>query len=341
LSNKKAVIIRGDGTVPELVNSIIHVLDSCNSNVELIKCDAGSEWWEKNGGNSYISNEVWDLLNSSDACFKGPTTTVPNPNAPRSVAVTIRQKFELYANIRPIKTYSNSKLHLDFICVREATEGLYSGIEFKTSDDSAIAIRKTTGKGCRRVVKKAFELTQQKGFKKIFAVTKRNILKETDGIFWNAVVETQKMFPEIQVEEYYIDNMTQQLVKNPERFNNSILLSTNLFMDIISECASGHVGSIGTVYSGNYGDTYAMFEPAHGSAPKYAGQDKVNPVATILSGAWMVEYLGEKHISDAIFKGTEHIINENQYLTYDLGGKASLSKMTDEIAKKAASFLKK
>ena len=341
MSNKKAVIIRGDGTGPELVNSMIHVLDSCNSNVELIKCDAGSEWWEKNGGNSYISNEVWDLLNSSDACFKGPTTTVPNPNAPRSVAVTIRQKFELYANIRPIKTYSNSKLHLDFICVREATEGLYSGIEFKTSDDSAIAIRKTTGKGCRRVVKKAFELAQQKGFKKIFAVTKRNILKETDGIFWNAVVETQKMFPEIKVEEYYIDNMTQQLVKNPERFNNSILLSTNLFMDIISECASGHVGSIGTVYSGNYGDTYAMFEPAHGSAPKYAGQDKVNPVATILSGAWMVEYLGEKHISDAIFKGTEHIINENQYLTYDLGGTASLSKMTDEIAKKAASFLKK
>jgi isocitrate dehydrogenase (NAD+) len=341
LSSKKAVIIRGDGTGPELVNSMIQVLDSCNSNVELIKCDAGSEWWEKNGGNSYISNEVWDLLNSSDACFKGPTTTVPNPNAPRSVAVTIRQKFELYANIRPIKTYSNSKLHLDFICVREATEGLYSGIEFKTSDDSAIAIRKTTGKGCRRVVKKAFELTQQKEFKKIFAVTKRNILKETDGIFWNAVVETQKMFPEIQVEEYYIDNMTQQLVKNPERFNNSILLSTNLFMDIISECASGHVGSIGTVYSGNYGDTYAMFEPAHGSAPKYAGQDKVNPVATILSGAWMVEYLGEKHISDAIFKGTEHIINENQYLTYDLGGTASLSKMTDEIAKKATSFLKK
>ena len=341
MSNKKAVIIRGDGTGPELVNSMIHILNSCNSNVELIKCDAGSEWWEKNGGNSYISNEVWNMLNSSDACFKGPTTTVPNPNAPRSVAVTIRQKFELYANIRPIKTYSNSRLHLDFICVREATEGLYSGIEFKTSDDSAIAIRKTTGKGCRRVVKKAFELTQQKGFKKIFAVTKRNILKETDGIFWNAVVETQNMFPEIQVEEYYIDNMTQQLVKNPERFNDSILLSTNLFMDIISECASGHVGSIGTVYSGNYGDTYAMFEPAHGSAPKYAGQNKVNPVATILSGAWMVEYLGEKHISEAIFKGTEQVINENQYLTYDLGGTASLSKMTDEIAKQASSFLKK
>ncbi|MGN6349231.1 MAG: isocitrate/isopropylmalate dehydrogenase family protein, partial [Candidatus Nitrosocosmicus sp.] len=315
---------------------MISVLNSCNSNIELIKCDAGSEWWEKNGGNSYISNEVWKLLETSDACFKGPTTTVPNPSAPRSVAVTIRQKFELYANIRPIKTYKTSKLNLNFICVREATEGLYSGIEFKTSDDSAIAVRKTTGKGCRRVVKKAFELSQQKGFTKIFAVTKRNILKETDGIFWTAVIETQKLFPEIEVEEYYIDNMTQQLVKNPERFNNSILLSTNLFMDIISECASGHVGSIGTVYSGNYGDSYAMFEPAHGSAPKYAGQDKVNPVATILSGAWMVEYLGEKHISEAIFKGTEQVINENEYTTYDLGGKASLSKMTNEIAKRAS-----
>ncbi len=341
MSNKKATIINGDGTGPELVNSMINVLKSCNSNIELLKCDAGSEWWEKNGGNSYISNDVWNLLERSDACFKGPTTTVPNPNAPRSVAVTIRQKFELYGNIRPIKTYKTSKLQLDFICVREATEGLYAGIEFKTSEDSAIAIRKTTGKGCRRIVKKAFELTQQKGFKKIFGVTKRNILKETDGIFWNAIVETQKMFPEIEVEEYYIDNMTQQLVKNPERFNKSILLSTNLFMDIISECASGHVGSIGNVYSGNYGDSYAMFEPAHGSAPKYAGQNKVNPVATILSGAWMAEYLGEKHISDAIFNGTEQVINENKYVTYDLGGTASLSKMTEAIAERSSTFLKK
>ena len=307
----------------------------------MITCDAGSEWWEKNGGNSYISNDVWSLLETSDACFKGPTTTVPNPNAPKSVAVTIRQKFELYANIRPIKTYKTSKLQLDFVCVREATEGLYTGIEFKTSDDSAIAVRKTTGKGCRRIVKKAFELTQQKGFTKIFAITKRNILKETDGIFWNAIMETQKMFPEVEVEEYYIDNMTQQLVKNPERFNKSILLSTNLFMDIISECASGHVGSIGNVYSGNYGDSYAMFEPAHGSAPKYANQNKVNPVATILSGAWMAEYLGEKHISDAIFKGTEQVINENKYVTYDLGGTSSLSVMTDAIAERSASFLKK
>lgn len=341
MSNKKAAIINGDGTGPELVNAMVKVLQSCNTGIELIRCDAGSEWWEKKGGNSYISDEVWSILEKSDACFKGPTTTVPSPNAPRSVAVSIRQKFQLYANIRPIKTYKTSKLPLDFICVRESTEGLYAGIEFRTSDDSAVAIRKITGKGCRRVVKKAFELAQQKGFKKIFAITKRNILKETDGIFWNAVMETTQSFPDMEVEEYYIDNMTQQIVKNPQRFNNSILLSTNLFMDIISECASGHVGSIGNVYSGNYGDTYAMFEPAHGSAPKYKSQDKVNPVATILSGAWMVEYLGEKEISNAIFRATEDIINEGDHLTYDMGGSASLSKMSDAISERSMKLLKK
>jgi isocitrate dehydrogenase (NAD+) len=342
LAKKIAAIIRGDGTGPELVEAMVKVLRACGTKIELIPCDAGSEWWQKVNGNSYISPEVWKLLEDSDACFKGPTTTIANPNAPRSVAVSIRQKFELYANIRPIKTYKNSEKQLYFICVREATEGLYAGIEFKIGDDSAIAIRKITRRGCERVVRKGFEVADDAGFKKVFAITKRNILKETDGIFWAAVQMTQKEFKKnIEVEEYYVDNMTQQLVKNPERFNNSVLLSTNLFMDIISECASGHVGSIGNVYSGNYGDDYAMFEPAHGSAPKYAGKDKVNPVATILSGAWMAEYLGEKHISKAIFKATEDVINEDKYVTYDLGGKASLSQMTDQIATRAANLLKK
>lgn len=340
MSQKTAAVIRGDGTGPELVDAMIKVLKACNSRVELLPCDAGSEWWQKNGGNSYISPEVWKLLEETDACFKGPTTTVPVPNAPRSVAVSIRQKFELYANIRPIKTYKNAERQLDFVCVREATEGLYAGIEFRISDDSAIAIRKTTRRGCERVARVGFEVAKKREFDKVYAITKRNILKETDGIFWAAVEKAQQQFKNIQVEEYYIDNMTQQIVKNPERFNKSVLLSTNLFMDIVSECASGHVGSIGNVYSGNYGDNYAMFEPAHGSAPKYAGQNKVNPVATILSGAWMAEYLGEKAICDAIFKATEDVINEGKYVTYDLGGDATLSKMADQIATRAATHLK-
>jgi isocitrate dehydrogenase (NAD+) len=336
-----AAVIKGDGTGPELVQAMMEVLKECNSRIELITCDAGSEWWEKERGNSYISPEVWSLLENSDACFKGPTTTIPNPNAPRSVAVSIRQKFELYANVRPIKTYRNSPRQINFVCVREATEGLYAGIEFKTSDESAIAIRKITKKGCERVALKGFEVAKSRGFHKVYAVTKRNILKETDGIFWEAVTNTNKQFANIEVEEYYIDNMTQQIVKNPERFNDSVILSTNLFMDIVSECASGHVGSIGNVYSGNYGDTFAMFEPAHGSAPKYANKNKVNPVAAILSGAWMAEYLGENDISEAIFGATDQVINENKYVTYDLGGNATLSEMTAKIAQLSASSLKK
>ncbi len=337
--SKSAVIIKGDGTGPELVNAMVHVLEECNSKIKLIPCEAGSEWWTKNGGTSYISEEVWKLLENSDACFKGPTTTIPTSNAPRSVAVSIRQKFNLYANVRPIKTYKNSTHQLDFICVREATEGLYSGIEFKIGDDAAIAVRKITRKKCEAVVGHAFKLAAEKEFKKIYVITKRNILKETDGIFWNAVQDIQSEFKEIAIEEYYIDNMTQQLVKNPDRFNKSILLSTNLFMDIVSECASGHVGSIGNVYSGNYGDNYAMFEPAHGSAPKYAGQDKVNPVATILSGALMAKYLGEGEICNAIFTATEETINEGKCRTYDLGGSSSLSQMANEIANRSKTYL--
>jgi isocitrate dehydrogenase (NAD+) len=340
-NNPTAAVIKGDGTGPELVQAMIKVLKECNSNIELVTCEAGSDWWEKNGGNSYISPEVWNLLENSDACFKGPTTTIPNPNAPRSVAVSIRQKFELYANVRPIKTYNNSPHQLNFVCVREATEGLYAGIEFKTSDESAIAIRKITKKGCDRIARKGFDIARSKGFHKIFAITKRNILKETDGIFWEAVNNMNRQFTDLEIEEYYIDNMTQQLVKNPERFNESVILSTNLFMDIISECASGHVGSIGNVYSGNFGNNFAMFEPAHGSAPKYAGQNKVNPVATILSGAWMADYLSEKDISEAIFRATEQVINENKYVTYDLGGNATLSEMTDKIAQLSSNILRK
>ncbi|MGC1135881.1 MAG: isocitrate/isopropylmalate dehydrogenase family protein [Nitrososphaeraceae archaeon] len=341
MTGKTAIVIKGDGTGPELVEAVLHVLKSCNSQVNFVICDAGSEWWMKSGGNSYISDEVWKLLKESDACFKGPTTTVPNPDAPRSVAVSIRQRFELYANVRPIKTYRQLDRKLDFLCVREATEGLYAGIEFRTSDDSAIAVRKTTRKGCERVTLKAFELAKEREYRKLVAVTKRNILKETDGIFWNAVEKISQQFQDIEVEEYYVDNMTQQLVKNPERFNRNILLSTNLFMDIISECASGHVGSIGNVYSGNFGESYAMFEPAHGSAPKYSGMDKVNPVASILSGAWLVRYLGEKEISNAIFEATEKIIAEGKHVTYDLGGESSLSRMTAEISRESSNLLRK
>ncbi len=340
---KKAAIISGDGVGPELVDAMTHILKKCNTQIELIRCEAGSEQWKKHGGDTYIPDETTKIMEESDACFKGPTTTIPDPNAPRSVAVSTRQKFELYANIRPIKTYDrlSPNKKLDFVCFREATEGLYAGIEFNISEDSAIAIRKITRKGCARIVNAAFDWAKKYKIQKIVAITKRNILKRTDGIFWSEVERASKENSGIDVEEYYIDNMTQQLVKNPERFNNSILLSTNLFMDIISECASGSIGSIGNVYSANIGDSYAMFEPAHGSTPKYKGMNKVNPTATVLSGAWMAEYLGEPDIKKAIFEATDQVINEGRVVTYDLGGNSGTKEMAEAIANVAKEKLQK
>lgn len=340
---KKAAVINGDGVGPELVDAMVHVLEECNSQIELIRCEAGSEQWQKNGGTTYIPDETVKIMNESDACFKGPTTTIPDPKAPRSVAVSTRQKFELFANVRPIKTFDrlSPDKKLDFVCFREATEGLYSGIEFDTSENSAVAIRKITRKGCARIVDSAFDWAKSHNMQKIVAITKRNILKRTDGIFWREVERAAGENPNIEIEEYYIDNMTQQLVKNPERFNGNVLLSTNLFMDIISECASGNIGSIGNVYSANMGESYAMFEPAHGSAPKYKGMDKVNPTATILSGAWMVEYLGEPDVRNAIFEATNQIINEGKVVTYDLGGDSGTMEMSKTIAAAAKNKLRR
>ena len=340
---KKAAVINGDGVGPELVDAMNHVLTECNSQIELIRCEAGSEQWKKNGGDTYIPEETARIMEESDACFKGPTTTIPDPKAPRSVAVSTRQKFELFANVRPIKTFDrlSPNRKLNFVCFREATEGLYAGIEFDTSEDSAVAIRKITRRSCARIVDSAFDWAKKYDMPKIVAVTKRNILKRTDGIFWSEVERAAKENPGIEIEEYYIDNMTQQLVKNPERFNGSVLISTNLFMDIISECASGSIGSIGNVYSANMGNSYAMFEPAHGSAPKYKGMNKVNPTATILSGAWMAEYLGEPDIKDAIFEATHQIINEGRVVTYDLGGDSGTKEMSEAIACSAREKLRR
>lgn len=336
--------MKGDGIGPEVVDSMLRVLKECNSQFEIILCDAGSEQWDRNGrkDKTYIPDSTMKILEESDACFKGPTTTIPVPDAPRSVAVTLRQKFELYANIRPTKTYDrltpNKKL--DCVCFREVTEGLYIGVEVKVTDDAAIAIRKVTRQGCRRFMNSAVNWANKYNTKKMVAVTKRNILKQTDGIFWeeaqNAIRGTN-----IALSEMYIDNMAQQMVVAPEQFNGAVLVSTNLFMDIISELASGLVGSIGLIYSANMGDDFAMFEAAHGSAPQFAGQNKVNPTATVLSGVWMAEYLGEKEIRDAIFAATEQVINEGKTVTWDIGGNASTTQMTDAIIKYAKENLRR
>jgi isocitrate dehydrogenase len=257
--------------------------------------------------------------------------------------VSIRQKFDLYANVRPVRTYNGMEGPLgavDMFFVREGTEGLYSGIEFKLGDDAAAAVRKITRKSSEKVIRFAFKEAASRGWRKVIAINKANILKVTDGLWLEVFRTVGEDFPSIEREEYFIDNFAQQLVKNPQVFNQNVIVGTNLFMDVLTEEASGLIGSIGMVYSANMGDGYAMFEPAHGSSPKYKGLDKVNPVATVLSGAWMLKYLGEARKGDAVFAAVDSVISEGRVLTYDLKGTAGTREMAAEIAGKAAQILR-
>ena len=334
---KKAAVIKGDGVGPELVNDMLRVVEAAGTDVEFITCEGGAQWWGEHGGDSLIPEETWDVLSRTDAAFKGPTTTPGGPGSPKSVAVSIRQRFNLYANVRPIRSFPNTQKPLgdvDFVCVREGTEGLYFGKEVQLTDDVYIAIRRITRPACRNVARYAYEEAVRRGWKSVVAIHKSNILKLTCGTFLEEVKKVGENYAGIELEEYHIDNIAQQLIKNPQIFNQKILLSTNLFMDILSEECSALVGSIGLIFSANIGDDYAMFEPAHGSAPKYSGKDKVNPVATVLAGAWLLDYLGEKENSKLIFEATEKVISEGKKVTYDLGGKARSSEMVDEIIMK-------
>lgn len=336
---KRVALIRGDGTGPELIDAALLVLRGAGAKLEFIQCDAGTDWWENSGRPNVpnlVPQETWKVLDESDACLKGPTTTLPIPGTPRSVAVSIRQQYGLYANVRPIKTFPGQVGPLgevDFVCVREATEGLYSGIEYRLSDDVSVAVRLVTKNKSTKVMKFAFEEARRRGWRKVVAISKANVLKVTDGLFLECAREIAKRYPKIELEDFFVDNFSQQLIKNPHRFNKSVIVGTNLFMDILSEEAAGLIGSIGLVYSGNFGEDFAMFEPAHGSAPKYAGRNKVNPTATVLSAAWMLEYLGEDKASKAIFEATLKVISRAKNVTYDLGGKAGTREMASAIVR--------
>ena len=191
-------MINGDGVGPEVVGSMLKVLRECGMQAEIVQCEAGSEQWDRNGRRdaSYIPEETMGILEGSDVCFKGPTTTIPVPDAPRSVAVTLRQKFELHSNIRPTKTYERLSpgVRLDCTCFREATEGLYSGIETEIGDEGAIAIRKITRHGCDRFLRAAVRWADDHRMKRMVAITKRNILKKTDGIFWSAAGRAREWY---------------------------------------------------------------------------------------------------------------------------------------------------
>jgi isocitrate/isopropylmalate dehydrogenase len=261
-------------------------------------------------------------------------TTPEEPGAPPSAALTIRKLFNLYANVRPclsLPNVSSLKPNIDLTIVRENTEGMYSNIEFDVSEGVAVAMRVITRRASERVARFAFKLADQRR-KHLSYVHKANILRRTDGIFNQAILDVSKDFPGVAVEGYHIDNMALQLIKRPESFD--VIVTTNLFGDIISDEAAQLVGGLGIASGANMGDNYAMFEPVHGSAPKYAGQDKVNPIATIFAGKMLLEYIGEKDSARKLERATFEVLKEGKTLTYDLGGKAKSSEMCEAILEK-------
>lgn len=333
----RVAVLPGDGIGPEVTGMAVKVLEAVQEKagtykLELVWGEAGVNAIAKYGTN--VPPQTVDVLKTTVACLKGPMTTPEEPGAPPSAALTIRKLFNLYANVRPclsLPNVSSLKPNIDLTIVRENTEGMYSNIEFDVSEGVAVAMRVITRKASERVARFAFKLADQRR-KHLSYVHKANILRRTDGIFNRAVLDVSKDFPEVAVEGYHIDNMALQLIKRPESFD--VIVTTNLFGDIISDEAAQLVGGLGIASGANMGDNYAMFEPVHGSAPKYAGQDKVNPIATIFAGKMLLEYIGEKDSARKLERATFEVLKEGKTLTYDLGGKAKSSEMCEAILEK-------
>ncbi|MCL4429365.1 MAG: isocitrate/isopropylmalate dehydrogenase family protein, partial [Chloroflexi bacterium] len=263
--------------------------------------------------------------------------TPEEPGAPVSVAVTLRRMFNLYANVRPCRSFpsvESLKPNIDLVVVRENTEGLYSGMESLLAPGVGVALRIITREASLKVANFAFKLASQRR-KHLTYIHKGNILRITDGIFKDAVKEAQQKYPDVEVDDLHIDAATMQLIKKPEAYD--VMVTTNLFGDIISDEAAQVTGSLGLAAGANIGESYGMFEPVHGSAPKYTGMNRVNPIATIMAGAMMLDYLGEKQAAAKIESAVISVLKEGKVRTADLDGKATTSEMADAIVAKVKS----
>ncbi len=332
----RIAVLPGDGIGPEVVDATLVVLDAVQKvdrvRLEILKGDAGFYAIEEFGTN--LPDKTVEMIKKTSACLKGPMTTPEEPGSPRSVAVTLRSIFNLYANVRPAKTLPNVpalKPNIDMVVVRENTEGLYSGKEFEVTPGVGVAMKIITKAASERIARFAFELAKKRRKKLAFA-HKANILKITDGIFKEAVLTVGKKYPTVQVEDIHIDAATMQFIRRPETFD--VVVTMNLYGDILSDEAAGLVGGLGVAAGGNIGDNYGMFEPVGGSAPKYTGQNKVNPVAMIGAARMMLEYLGEARAAERVETATLKVLEEGKVLTYDLGGQAKTSDMGNAIAEK-------
>jgi isocitrate dehydrogenase (NAD+) len=324
-------LIPGDGIGPELADATKVVLGATG---------IGFEWDEQSAGEATIAAEgtplpdrVLDSIRSNGIALKGPITT-PVGSGFRSVNVGLRQALELYANLRPaqsMKGVESRYTDVDLVIVRENTEDLYAGIEHRVGPDAAESIKIITRAASQRIARFAFAV--RNGRRKVTAVHKANIMKLSDGLFLESAQQVAAEYEgRVAFEDRIVDNMCMQLVQKPELYD--VLVLPNLYGDIVSDLAAGLVGGLGVAPGANIGERAAVFEPVHGSAPKYAGQNKANPTALILSAALMLRHLDETDAADAVERAVRDTIADGSIVTYDLGGSAGTREFGEEVARR-------
>jgi isocitrate dehydrogenase (NAD+) len=326
-------LIRGDGTGPELVEATRRVLEATGVQFNWDVVDAGVD--VMNTAGTPLPPNVLDSIRRTKVALKGPITT-PIGTGFRSVNVALRRELDLYACIRPCKSYEGVRSryqNIDIVIVRENTEDLYAGVEFpvgspeaqqiigmapdKIRADAAISIKPISRTGTHRIVKAAFDYAVENNRKKVTAVAKANIMKHTDGLFYEVAREVAKEYEgRVEYDEWLVDAMCMQLVQKPENYD--VLVMANLYGDILSDLGAGLVGGLGVAPGANIGEDTALFEATHGSAPKYTGQNKVNPTALILSGMLMLRYLKENDAADRLERAVAGVIAEGKQVTYDM-----------------------
>ena len=329
---KKITVIPGDGIGKEVMEAGIEILEGLNLNFDFREAEAGYTCFKKNG--TTLPEETMKNAKKSSATLFGAITSTPNEKSP---IIELRKNLNVFANLRPVKSFEKLKPFfndLDFLIVRENTEGLYSQIESIEDDgNKAIAKRIITKKASRKICDFAFKKAIADERKKISCVHKANVLKKTDGVFkqsfYKVASSYTKKYPQLIANDYYIDAMAMYLIKKPQEFD--VIVTTNLFGDILSDLGAGLVGGLGLLPSANIGDTNGLFEPVHGSAPDIAGKQIANPIAMILSIAMMLDFLNENYYSKAIELAVKKVLKDKKILTPDLGGNAKTMDLANAI----------
>ena len=307
-------------------------------NLDFIELEAGDACYERRG--AALPEETVEAIKKSHACLKGPVGETA-----ADVIVKLRIMFDLYANIRPVKSYPNAPClrdDIDLVIVRENTEDLYKGFEFKVGDDTAIGLRVITRRGCERIARKAFEIALRREKKRVTAVHKANVMKVTCGLFAEVCRKVAGNYPSVTFDEQYVDAMAMRLIKEPQNFD--VIVTTNMFGDIISDEAAQLVGGLGMAPGGNIGENYAIFEPVHGSAPTRVGKHTANPCSMILAAKMMLEWIGERYSDQTCLKAAEVIeagvvsALRKGLAVPDLGGRLKTAEMGEAIANEIAEF---